>query len=163
MALCEQCGSISIVKAPQAPADKLVARFTSKRPFVCLRCGWRARRGWTDLDLENLRDYGAGGAEPDPALSVLDDDAGKPRKNKSSGTVDEGENGRPEGQAFDLADLDLENTTPAEVAGVGGQRTTHKRRTRARRREIVVTIAVTALVMFMVAATGLTGSCVSSG
>jgi hypothetical protein len=74
MALCEQCGSISIVRAQSTTGDKLAVLLTRKRPFLCLRCGWRARRRWSDIDLESLRSYGAGGAEPDASLSVLDDD-----------------------------------------------------------------------------------------
>ncbi len=65
-------GSIGIVRARPESADRLVALFTSKRPFLCRRCGWRARRDWTDQALRKLTNYGAGGAEPDPLLASLD-------------------------------------------------------------------------------------------
>ncbi len=65
-------GSIGIVRARPESADRLVALFTSKRPFLCRRCGWRARRDWTDEALRKLTNYGAGGAEPDPLLASLD-------------------------------------------------------------------------------------------
>src|SRR5688500_5660735 len=72
MALCEQCGSIRIVRARPQPLDRLVRLFTTKRPFLCRRCGWRGRQSWTEDDLAKLSSYGVGGAEPDPELVVLD-------------------------------------------------------------------------------------------
>ena len=160
MALCEQCGSISVAKAPLEPTDKLLAIFTSKRPFVCRRCGWRARRGWTDLELDDLRDYGAGGAEPDPSLTSLDGDG-------SAGSASESE-------SFDLAALDLADASPTPPASEDSReelfgpaptrkrRSVRKRRPRPQRREVVATIAVTSMVMLVVVALTMTGSCSGS-
>lgn len=174
MALCEQCGSIQIDRARRKPTDRLVAFFTSKRPFVCRRCGWRARRGWTDLDLDNLRDYGAGGAEPDPSLTVLDGDgpAGSARqRGQEAIRKRDGETtATSESESFDPATLDLANTsaTPPGTdsqeelsahAPIQEHRSVRKRQTRSPRREIVATIAVTALVMFVVVSLGVTRSC----
>lgn len=176
MALCEQCGSISIVKASPEPTDKLLAIFTSKRPFVCRRCGWRARRDWTDLDLDNLSEYGAGGAEPDPSLTVLDGDG--PDRQPRQETLqkhDAEPTATSESESFDLAALDLADTSampPAteisqvELAADAPIRERHharKRRTRSQRREVVATIAVTMMVMFVVVALSMTGSCSGSG
>ena len=162
MTLCEQCGSISIVRAQPEPMDKLVRLFTAKRPFVCRRCGWKGRRSWTDADLRKLMDYGAGGAEPDPDLAVLDADPkqtqtrsarkGRQRKPKTPDTPIE---------QFDLATLELTHREGDQAAetSTGGRRSVRIRRTQSRRREIVATIVATALVMFLVVLLGLTGSC----
>ena len=137
MALCEQCGSINIVRAQSDPSDRVVAFFTSKRPFVCRRCGWRGRRDWKDRDLRELMNYGAGGAEPDPSLAVLDREP----------------HARPD--AFDMAALDAAAGPPTQRR----RRKFRNRPKRSRRREVIATIAVTALVMFFVVLLGLTGSC----
>ena len=147
MALCEQCGSISIVKAPPEPTDKLLAIFTSKRPFVCRRCGWRARRDWTDLELDNLRDYGAGGAEPDPSLAVLDGDgdadSARQRTQEALRKRDAAPTAVSESESFDLVALDLADAsaTPpgaedsqdelSAPAPIRERRIVRKRRTRS--------------------------------
>lgn len=156
MALCEQCGSIQIGTAQQEPADKLVAFFTAKRPFVCRRCGWRGRRAWTDEELSSLRDYGSGGAEVDPALAVLDHGQGVSRDTTL-------QNAEPTG--FDLSALDLANAGTHETTGaveIRGRRSRRNRLKRSRRREIIAALAISALAMFLIAMLGLTGSCVSS-
>ena len=173
MALCEQCGSINIVRVQSDPSDRVVAFFTSKRPFACRRCGWRGRRDWSDENLRELMNYGAGGAEPDPSLTVLDREpqaaartrARKDRPRKPARTAD----ARPE--AFDMAALDLADHQPSQPQNAaaldptsgpptqGRRRKFRNRPKRSRRREVVATIAVTALVMFFVVLLGLTGSC----
>lgn len=169
MALCEQCGSISIVRARPEPTDKLVRLFTSKRPFVCRRCGWRGRRDWSDADLQALMDYGAGGAEPDPDLTVLDTDPELSRKRprrrvrarQPRSTFD------APAEQFDLAKLGLKSGQADQgSAPIGAgqtlrreRRSVQSRRKKSRRREIVATVAATALVMFLVVLLGLTGSC----
>ena len=162
MALCEQCGSIQVVRAVPEFADKLVAYFSAKRPFFCRRCGWRGRRDWSDKALRALMNYGAGGAEPDPDLAVLDADPkqtqtrsarkGRQRKPKTPDTPIE---------QFDLATLELTHREGDQAAetSTGGRRSVRIRRTQSRRREIVATIVATALVMFLVVLLGLTGSC----
>lgn len=170
MALCEQCGSISVVKAQPESTDRVVSFFSKRRPFVCRRCGWRARRDWTDDDLRALLDYGVGGAEPDPGLADLDDKrdasgrrpARKRRKRepqRKSDTVEQ----------FDLATLDLSAARPNQAAEAenaargrvssGEHRSVRHRTGRGQRQGILATIAATALVMFLVVLLGLTGSC----
>lgn len=48
--LCERCGSIDIVRARSRGLDKFIAFFTVRRPFLCRRCSWRARRPWVEDD-----------------------------------------------------------------------------------------------------------------
>lgn len=141
MALCEQCGSIQIVRARPRLADRLVALLTSKRPFICRRCRWRGRRGWTDQDLLNLSNYGAGGAEPDPALAALD----------------------PANAAANQPDVAKDSRSIPSRASTGRRRSSRSRRKRSRRREIIATVAVIALVMFFAVMLGLTGSCGGGG
>lgn len=159
MALCEQCGSIQVVRAVPESTDKFASFFNSKRPFICRRCGWRGRREWTDQDLIDLYDYGAGGAEVDPSLAVLDGDQ-DPQERAGASKAE-----------FDLAAINLSDTKPFEPHGARtpdgtphrtaahGRPRTRKLPSRSRRREIVLSIAATALVMLVVAILGLTGSC----
>jgi len=160
MTLCEQCGSISIVRSQPEPTDKLVRLFTAKRPFVCRRCGWKGRRSWTDADLRKLMDYGAGGAEPDPDLAVLDADP-KQTQNRSARKNRQRKKRDTPLEQFDLATLELVHREgdQATETSTGGRRSVRIRRTQSRRREIVATIVATALVMFLVVLLGLTGSC----
>lgn len=173
MALCEQCGSISIVRAQRSPTDKLVRLVTGKRPFVCRRCGWRGRRDWTDKDLRQLMDYGAGGAEPDPSLVVLDEEPvvtvpAKGRRKKAKAPRPAIERRTPED--LDLAALELpyaETLAPGsdDRERLRGQSTsanrqrTRDRRRRSRQREMIATVAVAALVVSLMVMLGLTGSC----
>jgi hypothetical protein len=166
--LCEQCGSIQIERTPPGITDRLVAIFTGKRPFLCFRCGWRGRRNWTDDDLKALLEYGAGGAEPDPALAVLDDE--KPsrerrrrqtrRKGKKKASV------KAPPDAFDLDPLSLtgseigtsdEEEKTAPVAASRQRRGI--RRTPSLRREIVMAIAVTLIVMLFVFVLSISPGC----
>lgn len=175
MAVCEQCGSIRIVRARPEPMDRVVRLFTSKRPFLCRRCGWQGRRGWTDADLLALTNYGAGGAESDPALAVLDGPAeSKPEKlRRGRAVARSSRNGKPEAEKFDMGPFNLAaapaNQPPDfETPGVPSRasprvRPRSRRRRRSRRREIVATVAVTALVLFTVVMLGLTGSCTGAG
>lgn len=149
-ALCERCGSISVVRGKPESADRLVAFFTAKRPFVCRRCGWRGRRDWSDADLSRLKDYGAGGAggaQLHPALAVLD------REHKEDGELTQ--------HQFDLAALDLAGSTESQRDLTEGlqRRKGRSRKKRSRRREIVAIVAATALVMFVVVMLGLTRRC----
>jgi len=171
MALCEQCGSISIVRAQPEPLDKLVRWFTAKRPFVCRRCGWRGRRDWSDDALQSLMNYGAGGAEPDPALAVLDShhEPSVKRSGRKDRRREPQQKAKTTAAQFDLAALDLANAGTAQATAItdgstsralpGERRSVRSRRKKTRRREIVATIAVAALVMFLVVLLGSTGSC----
>jgi len=151
--------------------DKLVRLFTAKRPFVCRRCGWKGRRSWTDADLRKLMDYGAGGAEPDPALAALDShqEPSVTRSGRTDRRRKPQQKPDPTPAQFDLAMLDLANAGTGQATAItdastsralpGERRSVRKRRKKSRRREIVATIAATALVMFLVVLLGLTGSC----
>jgi hypothetical protein len=168
MALCEECGSIQIARAHSDQLDRLLGIFSSKRPFICRRCGWRGRRDWTDEDLKGLRDYGAGGATPDPELAVLDRRQTKTRQRADNSGRGWTKAGRSD---FDLSSLDFEGMTTAaeDISSSGSGRLdgasaeAHSRvdrRHRLVRREIVTTVALTALAMFLVAMLGFTESCV---
>lgn len=173
MALCERCGSISIVRAQPQPLDKLVRLFTVNRPFLCRRCGWRGRRRWSDDDIRALAGYGAGGAEPDPSLAGLDGAAASRRQRKRNRGRKPTTAANPEVAApgFDLAELDLsagavrfhENDKESlRRAPIGAHRLRRRRRNQSRRRGMFAAIAATALVMFVAVMLGMTGSC-SSG
>lgn len=162
MALCEQCGSVSLVKAHTTPSDRLVSLLTGRKPFRCRRCGWRARRAWTDQDLERLSEYGAGGAQVDPSLAQLDDISGKRRQRKAPFPMHDERN-------FDLVDLNLSAASADieawQTKGSADRQTPLKRRrirrrrNRSSRREILATVAVTAMVMFVLIVITLSGSC----
>ena len=175
--MCEQCGSISIVQAQPRAGDTIVAFFTGKRPFLCRRCGWRARRRWSDLELDSLRNYGAGGAEIDPALSVLDE-ADAPvgdrkdviaMRRREEATQDEAA-----ATTFDPGALDFVSVLSDEPSTLSeledqppiGERSARKRhgvrkgRGRVIGREIVVTIAVTSIIILAGVALSTASSCV---
>lgn len=167
MVLCERCGSISIVKATPVPLERWAALFSSSRPFLCRRCGWRGRRDWSDRDFEALSAYGAGGAEPDPTLSALDEPQQRKRRKQRKAKASEGrEDPRVD---MGLKAIDLETAIPAAPPDTHAtpqrldpsveHRLARKRRSRARRREVIGTIAVTSLLMFLGAVLSLTGSC----
>jgi len=163
MALCEQCGSISIVRGRSTIADRVVAILTAKRPFVCRRCGWRGRRNWTDKDLRKLLDYGAGGAEPDPELAVLDGEPPATGRRKRQG----GNRRKNEAIAKPLAEVDFDidalsfanddlipvehgsdEHPPKDASRPSGRH--RSARKRKRQRAIVAAIAATALIMLVV-------------
>lgn len=177
MVSCESCGSIQITRAHAAPTDKAVALLTSKRSFVCRRCGWRGRRAWTDDDLAKLiDDRFSGVAEVDPSLVVLDDMAAESPARESMRTP------RPKApleakapqrsREFDLSTLDLaqplaedEPVTIDPKVDTAEASRNHARRSRnrlehARQREIVAAVAISVLVMLVIGVLGLTGSCV---
>jgi len=163
MALCEQCGSVSLVKAHTTLSDRVLSLLTGRKPFRCRRCGWRARRAWTDQDLERLSEYGAGGAQVDPSLARLDDIGGqRPRKQTARFP-------KPYESNFDLVDLNLNaaraDTEAWQTDGNADRqaplkrRRIRRRRNRSNRREILPTVAVTAIVMFVLIVISLSGSC----
>jgi hypothetical protein len=163
MALCEQCGSIRIVRAQPTSADRLVTILTGNSPFLCRRCGWRGRRKWTDKDLRKLLDYGAGGAEADPTLEVLDAALGQ--KHQSGHGKNE-----PSAEAFDFGTLKLpdDNQLAAESSPWPAKEHTrtdvprkrHRRRTRkgASRQLIAAALAaaafITLIIVFLTLARG---------
>lgn len=159
MALCEQCGSIQVVKAHRNTVDKAVAMFSGRRAFVCRRCGWRARRAWTDNDLAKLADYSSSGfVEVDPALVTLDDPLG--RRKQPEPKLEGRDASRTE---FELSILDLAQPVSENERAVGRHRRhriTARRLKRWRRREILTAITVSTLAMFLIALLVLTGSCI---
>lgn len=177
MALCEQCGSIRLVRARSGAVDRGLAKFTSLRPFTCRRCGWRGRRAWTEADIVDPNEYGVAiGATTDPALSTLDNPASdrpaanrpkttrkrKPRKTaaakpKASTEFDLSEVGWNE--AADLTPAD----TPSSLNGAGWDERTRRiveqRLKRSNRQQIVGTIAMSALALFVFSLLSISRSC----
>ncbi len=160
MALCEECGSISIVVTKPNRAEQVIALLLSRRCFLCKRCGWRALRGWTDQDLQKLKDYGLGGAALDPTLAVLDE--GRPTNRKRRRRNLNGKRNELFNLAGAIPELPDAAGRPA-TPSKGGRRLTRKRRGRTKRRQILATVAVTALALFLAAILGLTGSCSGTG
>jgi len=178
MALCGQCGSIQVTRAAPNVADRFLRVFFSTRPFVCRRCGWRGRREWTDEQLLNLQEYGVGGAEPDPSLVSLDQHPKPKRRQGRKQSRKRAPSGFPKAPPvsaadFDLAAIDLArddiaspSPTPESLSDVvelrsSGWSGVQRRLKRSRRREIIATVVVTALAMFLFLMIGLTGSCAS--
>jgi hypothetical protein len=163
MALCERCGSISIVRLRPGPTDLAISILTGRKRFRCRRCGWRARRAWTDQELEKLNHYGAGGAEIDPSLAELDDISRQKRRQQAVKSAERKEDN------FDLGNLHLA-TEPEPAASVQTAPAVRGRNTRrlkgrirgqkrSRRREILAAIMVTAITMFLLVLISLSGSC----
>ncbi len=160
--VCEQCGSIRITMKRTRLLDRVAALLFLGRPVICLRCGWRARRNWTEKDLPGSQ-YGAGGVELDPALEILDAGPNQAREGKAK-TIPE--------PVIDLGQLDLAGTAGDQPPPDGGagvtepgrrSRKLRKRFRRSRRREILGTIAASALALFVVLIFGLAGSCGMTG
>jgi len=172
MTLCERCGSIRIVRVRLDPADRLVAIFTGRRPFLCRRCGWRGRRNWSDNDLQNLLDYSVGGGETDPALVALDGEQ-QPQERRQRSTSVETERVSTNEHALESFDLDTAPLASSESSRLAvsrnakqaGRSATRKRRARrsgrkqAGRRGMLAAIAGSALLMFLAIILSLTGSC----
>jgi hypothetical protein len=174
MVSCDKCGSIQIVRANPAPADRFVKLFTSRRPFVCRRCGWRGRKEWTDEQLLSLQHYGIGGAAPDPTLVSLDEPKRRRRGGQGSKSP-KSATSHSRSQIvkitdFDLATIDLATDassfpppTPDSMREFERSRSRSsgkkRRLRRSGRREIIATVALTALAMFVFLIAGLTGSC----
>ena len=174
MTLCAQCGSIRIEPAPPEGLDQVVAFFTGKRRFVCFRCGWEGRRNWTDEDLKALADYGAGGAEPDPELIALDEEALKRARRKAQNRGNRKRSKAKPKPVPDTFGFDALVLTSAQsgVAGLpGGEgnaapatalpRSRTTRRKPSRIREIVPAIVVSVLVMLLVGIVVSADSCSS--
>ena len=162
---CERCGSISVGRAQPIKADRLVALFSANRPFLCRRCGWRARRGWSDADLSELSEYGLGGTEADPALVILDDPQGLINgSNQRFADTVHGES-RSELERFQLdvsnltrAPLEVGDRTEATAEEFEQHHHHRKRRKRHRQAKLARAIAVTLLALSMAVLIG-TGSC----
>jgi len=173
--LCETCGSVRISKAEPQTIDQFWSMISPKRPFICRRCGWRARRAWTDADLEKLKSYGAGGAHYDPALVVLDKPQrghGRPRSRRkfksresksvqiSSGTVDAFDFDLKERDGAALPPVSQGTDTPiGQLATVEERNVVKKRRQRTRYLEVLTTALLTMLLMLAVALVTVTDGC----
>lgn len=177
MALCEQCGSIRIVRARSSSIEKGLAVFTGRKPFTCLRCGWRGRRAWRQSDIHDPQIYGAAvGATTDPSMSVLDTVA--------TAEVSNGKTGRktrkrsqwkrspePANGEFDLSTLELrshevasaDDMTPPAVNVSGWDERTRgiaqERLRRSRRRQVVGAVALSALALFLFSLLAVARSC----
>jgi hypothetical protein len=165
MTVCDSCGSTSIGKATERPTDKVIALLTGRRLFLCRRCGWRGRRRWTDADLEKLREYGVGGAEPDPSLAVLDDQLQIRGRTAQQTTKPANERSAD----FDLADVPFTRTdiivqAPESLEAPGHipwveRRSVRRRLRQSRRKEVLGTIALTVGTMLFIVVMGLMGNC----
>jgi len=159
MSLCEQCGSIQIVRARDSALDTAIALVTGRKAFLCLRCGWRARRAWD----ENARvDRSSLALDPsesfDPAMAVLDEEHGSAPKPKSRDEPRSDEFELPPLTELDAAELPDGQISARDRVRKSGRRKIDRMR-RGRRREIIGAVAIAAGVMFIVVMIGLTGSC----
>jgi len=166
--VCEQCGSIQIARSRASVLDKFIAAVSSRRSFVCRRCGWRARRDWTTADLERPEPTRAG-AEFDPSLVALDQ-ATNPSPNstqKSSIGGNDATRTPLDSFATQVPAIDASDTTSfwneTTRASTPSNRGLRRSRERARRREVIATVWITALTVFMTAMLLLTGSCNTGG
>lgn len=173
MALCERCGSIHVVRATSSVLDKAISLVTWRKPFVCRRCGWRARRAWDEnvkIDRSNMALDPA--AAYDPALAVLDEERRSASQLKSRRKWKGGsEKQKAKTQAAPVADefelpalseLDaaapLDRDISTNRVRKSGKRKFDRMR-RGRRREIIGAVAIAAGVMFIIVMLGLSGSC----
>jgi hypothetical protein len=107
--------------------------------------------------LERLSGYGAGGAEPDPLLSVLDGaltDRLEQQSNSPSEPID------LDRLDFETKEIAGDSQSTKEISTFQRSRSIRRRGRKSRRREITLTVAATALVLFSAALFLLTGSCV---
>lgn len=73
MVVCERCGSFRVVRGRSTLLGDLLSVLIRKRPVICCRCGWRARRSWTDRELEVRMEPQVGNWDgPAIDLTVLD-------------------------------------------------------------------------------------------
>ena len=148
----------------------VVALISSKRRFVCRRCGWRALREWRDDDLAKpgqLDPSGVqSGSESDPVFTVLNEPIELKPEDYQQAAADAQLDTPGD---FDLATLDLSAPDPVRTPDADTESrvafwtltergTWRKRRMYSRDREIAATIAVTALAL-SIAALALSGSC----
>lgn len=169
MVLCEQCGSIQIVSVRPKAIDRIIATVSSKRPFMCKRCGWRALRAWTDADFVRPDHYGTG-AEIDPELVVLDAPSHehRHRSRDKKQPLEPAEAAIPS-QGFDFSELDFSTVEPPDGGPLEDLTSRPKQKpydraprpsfNRRHRREIVATVAMSALAVFVTAMITLSGSC----
>lgn len=134
--------------------DRLLLTFWGTRPFVCLRCGWRGRKLWTDEQLvESGADETVGAS--DPALTVLDSTESSTR----SIEIDARE-------VFVFPHLDGDvppdssDSPAAEISVVKEVRSRRRfRRRNSLGSEVVATIAISVVALLIVAIVVATGSC----
>ena len=163
-----------MVRASSSVLDKAITLVTWRKPFVCRRCGWRARRAWDEnvrVDRSNMALDPA--AAYDPALAVLDEDprsAPRPKsRRKGKGRSEKPKTNaqaEPVADEFELPPLteldsvptvDLDVLEPARVTKIGKRKFDRTRR--GRRREIIGAVAIASGVMFIIVMLGLSGSC----
>ena len=160
MAVCERCGSIQVAVARRQPIDRLIFALTSKRQFTCRRCGWRARRGWSDSELVRFERPVTGGVESGASLIALDDAMSATAKRRLERRRQRRSGSHAQASEFDLDQLDLSSherpqakTAVVPILRPRAARRRPVRRFRSRRRrEILTTFCVTAVIMFLLAA-----------
>jgi hypothetical protein len=158
MALCENCGSIQIVRARSTPFDKVLSLVSGRKPFSCRRCGWRGRRNWND-PVARAESVLQSRVAPDPDLSSLD-----------TGLIEERAVVAP--PRLDQIVVSGVSDPPVHVLGDNGdsprasserrrQRRSRQRVQRGSRRETIGAVAISAAVVFVVLMFVLVGSCTS--
>ena len=143
MALCENCGSIQVVRTKSTAIDRAVRLLSGRKPFVCRRCGWRARRRWDESNPSRYLEPTVWAAN-DPELVALDEVA-------------------PGSEIPPHQSMGGGSDTVAVLRQGPRKKRGHKRAARTSRHEILGAVALTGVVMFAVAMFGLIGSCSGAG
>jgi hypothetical protein len=165
---CGECGSIRLASARATLAQRLFRLVTGRRAYTCYRCGWIGYRNWTEADLTRAIEarQAAGLVESDPSLVTLDD--GDSPSNQGTSLQRGGKRPKSCPQAeFDLSMLDMnavataESEQPPEALRPTSIRAEDRswRVRRSRLREIVAAGAMAMLALAVVAALGVTRSC----
>lgn len=170
--VCERCGSIQLIKARGDSRDVALSVLTGARIFVCRRCGWSARRKWSDADLDYSSYYSATAeTELDPALKVLDEPSRgaaqvarrrrKHRKRKRTHEFDlAGVRETPFPEAGSVTDLYQPHSSDLPL--LRSRRRNRDHRLRPGRREVLATIAITSLALFLTVIIVMGQSCAST-
>jgi hypothetical protein len=162
-AVCEECGSFNLVRARSTWVDRGLSHISGRRPIFCRRCGWRARRAWTEENIVGPHAiWEDDGTEPwipnidEPAKEVR-----RTRKKSSAGKrARKGTTAKADRPAeFDLRELpeEVEDAVSIELESRRPIAEPIQQRFRARRRrrrmaEIITTVAISVLVTLMVSA-----------
>jgi len=103
--LCERCGSIQTARARATFVDKILLLLTGREPFICRRCGWRARRAWDDNARVDRRTAVDPSTAYDPNLVALDTKQNLPVRAPKELVAQDAD--------FDLSVLDQTSLAPA--------------------------------------------------
>jgi hypothetical protein len=132
--------------------------FGKGRWFACRRCGWRGRRAWSDKDLLRRYEYGAGGAEIDPEMVVLDSPGAARAKLKHRPKRRKAQDSPSDDPLRVTPETLHESHAPVATYSRNTSRRSRRRRSRRTSRAVVITVAVT-LAALTLAALGSTAGC----